>query len=137
MSQLVSVLSRQSQFVQTLIRLSVGAIAAQAGYLKVFHGDLARQSFTGYGIPMPQIMGPFVSFLELGGGIALIIGLFTRYLGVLFAIEFAVATYVTWIVTGKGFQPSRIDILLVVAALSLAVNGAGMFAVDRGRRWDA
>jgi len=137
MSQVVTVMSRQSQLVQLLVRLAVGAITAQAGYLKVFKGDLARSSFAGYGIPLPEIVGPFVSFLELGGGILLIVGLFTRYLGVLFAIEFIVAAYVTWIGTGKGFQPARIDILLVVAALSLAANGGGMFSSDRGRRWDA
>ena len=133
MSQFVSAMSRQSQLIQFLLRVLTGVIYAQQGYLKVFSGDFARTNFGKYGIPMPEIMGPFVSVLELGGGIALILGLFSRYLGVVFAIEMSVAAYVQWLVLNNGFAGARLNMMLILVGLQLAASGPGILALDRNR----
>ena len=118
------------------LRVLLGIVLAYHGWLKV-SGGYAVGFFGQVGIPIPQVLGPFVSFLELLGGLALIAGLFTRYLGVLFTIEFIVATYVKWIVLGKGYGGSELELLILLTALFLATNGGGSISVDKSvNRWE-
>jgi putative oxidoreductase len=88
-------------------------------------------------IAVPQVLGPFVALLELVGGIGILIGFMTRYLGVLITIEFIVATYTQWVTFGKGFAGARLDIMMLAGALVLATHGAGRYSIDRNRTWDA
>jgi putative oxidoreductase len=46
-----------------------------------------------YGLPMPGAFAAVAATLELVGGGLLLIGLFTRWLGLLYAIEFAIAFF--------------------------------------------
>jgi putative oxidoreductase len=71
--------------------------------------------------------------LELGGGALLVIGLFTRFLGLLLTAEMAVALWRD----EKIFQhPLAIDayglaLVLGVGAFALATFGAGPVSLDR------
>lgn len=137
MKSLIQLLASQSGLGLAVIRVATGAILLLAGYGKVFHGGFAVGFFGKVGIPLPQVAGPFVSFLELGGGALLIVGLFTRYLGVLFTLQFIVVTYVKWVVMAQGYGGARIDIMILVAVFLLATNGAGALAMDRaGQKWE-
>lgn len=128
-------LAGQQALALTLLRGAMGIILGHAGQLKVFRGDLAVSAFSELGIPWPQVLGPAVSLLELGGGLALFVGLFTRVLGVLFAAEFLVASAL--IVNVRGLMGARLEYLLVAGALVLATNGAGALALDRpGHPWE-
>lgn len=131
MSQFLGGLDRNRAHGIALLRIVTGLILFHAGYSKVFVSGLPHiaQSFQGMGIIMPQITGPFIGLLELAGGAALTLGLFTRYLGVIFAIQFIVAAYVKFALLHKGIAPARIDILLVVIGLVLATSGGGSFSL--------
>ncbi len=111
----------------TLVRLTMGVMLFMAGYGKVFVAGLGgvAQRFENMGMFMPQVTGPFIGLLELVGGAALVIGLFTRYLGLIFAIQFVVATYAKVAMMQTGWNAARIDIMLVVVGLLLATNGGG------------
>jgi putative oxidoreductase len=61
-----------------LVRVSVGVVFAQTGWGKLHHLDDIIEYFGSLGIPAPAIQAPFVSGLELVGGVALIIGLGSR-----------------------------------------------------------
>ncbi|MEE8396842.1 MAG: DoxX family protein [bacterium] len=85
--------------------------------------------FTRMGIPLPDISGPFIILLELLGGLGLVLGLFTRYLGVLFVIEFLVV--LLYVKLGADYGRVRIDVALLAFAVLFATNGAGRFSLDK------
>jgi putative oxidoreductase len=137
MAKLSSLLAAQSDFGYLLIRLVTGIILLVSGYNKIFNMGFAGvgEMFGKINIILPTITGPFIGLLEIVGGIGLIVGLFTRVFGLLFAIEFVVATYTTWITLARGYQGSRLEILLLVAGLLFATHGGGKYSVDKGRSW--
>lgn len=113
----------------TLLRVATGLLLFQAGYVKIFvkgFGGLGQQ-FAQMGFVIPEVVGPFIGLLELIGGAALVLGIWTRYLGVVFTIEFIVAAYWVAVHFHRGLPGARLEILIAAAALALATNGAGAF----------
>ncbi len=111
MKSILGTLNAQSAVALAILRVVMGIILVVAGYGKVFAGGFAIGFFGTLGIPLPQIAGPIVSFLELGGGILLIVGLFTRYVGVLFTLEFIVAAFAQAVILEKGIMGARLELL--------------------------
>ncbi len=61
-------------YVPLLLRLGVGLTFFFAGLGKVMGGTAGVAGFFGsLGIPAPALMGPFIAYLELLGGLALIL----------------------------------------------------------------
>ncbi len=114
-------------------RVMMGIIVGIAGYLKFFGYGIAKaiENFRGYGIPVPEFFAPFVATLEFAGGILLMLGLFTRYLGTLYAIEFIVAAWVQWIALGRGYMGARLELMLIMGGVLLATSGGGRYTLDR------
>lgn len=122
------------------LRLAMGVVFTYHGWLKL--DDVS--GFAGFvdslGIPAPTLMAYVVTYLELLGGIALIIGLATRYVAALFVIEMVFTTVLVKLDVGliatEGVG-AELDILLLAIALSLVLTGAGRWSVDAlimGRR---
>lgn len=114
----------------TLVRISAGLIFTVHGYQK-FAGGIAGVVgfFTKLGIPAPGLMAPFIATLELLGGVLLILGLATRWVGFLLALEMIVTGF--WIqVPSKGWNASDLDRSLLAAALAMFLAGPGRAAVD-------
>lgn len=136
MKALVIRLSAYGDVALTAVRVVLGLILAYHGWGKVT-GDYAVGFFGNVGIPLPQVLGPLVSILELLGGVALVAGLFTRYLGVIFTLQFLVVAYVRWIVLERGWGGNELELLILFVAVLLATNGGGTLSVDRiVRRWE-
>lgn len=132
MQGLIAALSSQRDIAYLLFRVMVGTILTYHGYQKVFVIGLSNVAgfFGKIGMPVPQLTGPFIGVLELVGGVLVLVGLFTRYLGVIFTIQFIVATYAAWVLIGKGYGGSELEFLLLFSSLVLATHGPGKFSVD-------
>ena len=124
--------------VPLLLRLGVGLTFFFAGLSKVMGGTAGVAGFFGkLGIPLPGVMGPFISYLELLGGLALILGLLTRVFGLLFICDMLVAILAAKLPAAMaakniadGWPQLRAELMLLVGSASLAILGAGLFSVD-------
>jgi putative oxidoreductase len=117
-----------------VLRLAAGFSFFMHGYQKVFgEAGIAgvTQGFTQMGIPLPGLAAPFISFLELLGGIALIVGLFTRVFGFLLFCDMAVATLLVHFKNGwLGQGGMELTVLLAAMTLAVALAGAGPYSAD-------
>ncbi|WP_354697697.1 quinone oxidoreductase TQO [Paraconexibacter sp. AEG42_29] len=115
-----------------IVRAVVGLAFLLHGLDKL--GDLSgvEQNFDGLGIPVPELMAPFVALTETVGGALLIAGLLTPLAGLALGIDMIVA-YAT-VHTGKGFFAGdggyELVLLLGASSFALMIAGAGRFSVD-------
>ena len=111
-----------------LIRLAVGGVFIAHGLAKVLSLDMTVGFFATLGLP--AILAYIVTAIELLGGIAILLGLWTEIAGVLVALVMVGAIYT---VKGKmGFLGGyELDLTLLLAALALAVSGPGRYTVKR------
>lgn len=122
-----------------ILRLIVGVIFMAHGGQKLFvYGfDGVAGAFAQMGVPMAQVMGPFVALLEFFGGLALIAGLLTRLVSFGLASTMVVAMLLVHLKAGF-FAPNGIEFTLSLFASTvlLAIAGAGAYSLDAviGRR---
>ena len=105
-----------------LIRVAVGLIFLTHGWQKIQNLDQTVMFLAQLGISAPLVY--FISWLEVIGGIALIVGVATRLFGTLFGIEMLVAT----ILVGFGRGVS-IDLVLALTSFGIALTGSGKYSI--------
>jgi putative oxidoreductase len=119
------------------LRVVVGVVFVVHGAQKLFGFGLGGTAgFLGsLGIPLPTIAAAALIGLELIGGLALLLGAWTRVVAVLLAGDMLVAM-LTVHARGGFFVPDGIEFVLTLfgACLALAGLGAGPWSVDRSRR---
>jgi putative oxidoreductase len=124
---------RQLSLGIALVRIITGIIFIAHGYMKFFMMGIPGTTgfFNQVGVPVANIAAPFVATLELAGGMALVLGLFTRLLGLAFAIDMLVAIALVRL-QGGFFAPNgaEFEILLCVNSIALMIAGAGALSID-------
>jgi putative oxidoreductase len=81
-----------------------------------------------FGFWAPELMAPLSVWWQFLAGIGFILGLFTRWLGLITALNFSVALWmVHWPQDLAGWWPA---LILVFLGLLFGTMGAGRFAVD-------
>lgn len=132
----LSPLSRFGGVSPLVIRLVVGVVMAAHGYQKLtggpanFGGMLAQ-----LGVPAPTLMAYVVTFVELVGGILLIVGLLSRWAGLLLTINLAVAvlmakTNVGLIAPQGGGAGAELDLALIAGFVAILLSGPGKLSLD-------
>lgn len=118
-------------------RVIVGIIMAAHGFQKLMMGPGAFGQFLGQlGVPLPTLMGFVVTFVELVGGVCLILGLFSRLSALLIAINLTVATLL--VKAGVGLiapegagAGAELDLALIAGCLVVLFTGPGILSADR------
>jgi putative oxidoreductase len=126
------------QYALLFLRLVVGIVFVLHGYPKWGSLGGTAQFFGSLGIPAPGLFAPIVAFVETVGGLALIVGVLTRYAGLLLAIDMIVAflTFKTKIgfiapMDKPGPPGGELDLLLLAGSLIIATLGPGAFSLTR------
>ena len=110
------------------IRIAVGLVFLMHGGQKLFVFGLAGTAdiMDKLGIPLPVAAAAIVITVELLGGLAILLGMFTRIAGALLAFEMVVAILVARI-HGGFFAPYgyEFELTLLMASLTFAIGGPG------------
>ena len=116
-----------------IVRVATAVIFIAHGWQKFFQYGLAgvTQGFAQMGIPLPGIAAPFIAGLELVGGALLLVGLLTRPIALLLAIDMLGAMVLVHLKNGF-FLPNGFEFtfILLATSLALALTGAGAYSVD-------
>ena len=113
-------------------RVTVGWVFLLSGWGKLHNLPQVTENFIGWGIPFPHVLTPFVSCVELFGGLFLLIGLLTRIsagaLGIVMIVAIRSAKWadVDSLETLLGFD----EFEYLALFLWLAIAGAGVVSLD-------
>ena len=107
-----------------LIRIATGLVFFMHGWQKIHSLAMVGGMMVGFGLPYS--VGIFIAYLEVIGGLALILGIATRVLGVVFGIEMLVAILLTGI--GRGYHAHELEIVLMLLSFGLALAGSGKYS---------
>jgi putative oxidoreductase len=116
----------------TVARVALGWVFVQTGWGKLHSLDQVTAFFQELGIPAASLQAPFVSGVELVGGLALIIGLATRFAAVplMGTMIVAIITAQRSSIHGLGDLFGLLEFAYLAIFLWIAVAGAGPLSLD-------
>ena len=122
---------RFGDFALLLLRLFVGLFLiwgvwdniTSSERMAEFAGFLAKNGF-----PSPKFLAPLSVYTQFLVGCAFVLGVFTRWAGILCVITFMVA--IVMVDRHLGFRGTFPSGCLVLIGLYLATHGAGRFSID-------
>ena len=126
-------LNRLQPFALLVMRVVLGAILIGHGYHKVFGGFHHHMDTVG-SLGLPRWMAYLSTGTEFFGGIAIVLGLFTRFFSVAFVIEMAVAIWKVHFKNGfMGNGGYEFPLAITALAFALACFGGGPWGFNFGR----
>jgi putative oxidoreductase len=115
-------------------RVVLSIIFIQSGWSKIFGFEGLQGALESHGIP--QLLSPLVILTELGGGLCILLGLFTPYAAIALAGFCLLAGWFFHYQPGDMGQMINFmkNITIAGGFLVLAGSGPGAFALDNWRR---
>jgi putative oxidoreductase len=124
-------LSKNNDLALLLLRIAVGVVFIFAGWGKLNGIEGVQQFFGNIGIPLAGIMAWVVALTEFVGGLMVLVGFKARIPNILLAIIMVVAFFTTkmsdFSITSANV---RVDIIMFLVTVSLAILGSGGLSVD-------
>ena len=135
-----------------LLRLMAGSVFFWEGILKFVYTNQGVGRFTKLGMPFPSELATFVALLEILGGLALVLGIYSRFFSLVFVMEMVVAIVTTKFALLNGTSPLapppvppqvgiwaflhevRTDYGLLTTCLFVVLEGPGRFSLDAHSR---
>ncbi|WP_261304232.1 DoxX family protein [Paenibacillus andongensis] len=115
-------------YANTVLRLLTGVIFFMHGRFKLLWGYTNLSEWLdGQGFPMATLFAHVLPWIELLGGIIMIIGIGTRYLAFLFSLILLIALFKVKLTTGfisNAATGYEFDLLLLVVCLQVAVTSS-------------
>ncbi len=133
----LSPMDRLAEFAPLVVRAIVGVIMAAHGLQKLLGGPANFGGILGQlGVPAPTLMAFVVTFVELVGGILLVVGLFSRLAALLLTINLVVAILLVKVGVGflspqSGGVGAELDLALIAGFLAVLFAGPGRISLDR------
>jgi putative oxidoreductase len=113
-----------------ILRCTLALLYLYYGYPKLAHGIAGPEQYM-VSVGLPSYFAYISVTLEVGGSVLLALGLGTRIVALLFAIEMAVALWKVDMVHGIRAVPDyQFALALGASALALASFGAGSISLD-------
>jgi putative oxidoreductase len=119
-------------------RILLAVMFVLSGYGKLTGFDGAVGYISSKGLPMPQVLAAIAILIEVGGGLAIIIGWKTRWAALAFIVFLIVITPIFhnyWAVAADQMMGQQINFMKNVAVLGgmllLLGFGAGRYSVDK------
>ena len=120
---------------ETFLRIVVGVmfVIHVSGKLTAGPAAVAANVMSKNGLEPAILWAYVIIFLELVGGICLIIGLFTRFFAAALAIELLIALLVVHLPRGYAAGGGGYEYVLLIGAACflIAIRGGGPYSVDR------
>lgn len=118
-----------------IARVVVGAIFVANGWQKLMVVGMptTAASFGKLGMPLPGMAARYAAYVELGAGLALIIGLLLPLAGLLLAIDMLGALLFVWARQGFTVQNMGLQFVAVlgISSFMIGFSGGGTLALDR------
>ena len=128
---LLTPLARLTDLGLLLLRWVTGAFLVWQSHDNVLSADRMEEFekfLVQFNFPMPGLMAPFCVWAQLLCGFAFILGLLTRWAGLITAFVFVVAVWmVHWPQDFPGWWPA---LILIFLGLLFATQGAGRYSLD-------
>jgi putative oxidoreductase len=116
-----------------LIRAIVGVVFLMHGGQKLFVMGIGNVAnfLASLGIPLPGVAAPILTFVEFFGGLALLLGLLTRWAALVLAVDMLVAILKVHL-AGGFFMPKGVEfaLTLLLVCIGLFLTGGGAPATD-------
>jgi len=123
--------ARFADFGLLLLRCITGAFLVYQSHDNVLSAarmDEFEKFLTQFGCVYPELMAPLSVYAQFAAGIAFILGLCTRWFGLITALNFVVAVWmVHWNDPVPGIWPAAI---LIVLGVYFGLRGSGRYGLD-------
>ena len=120
---------------ETFVRIVVGIMFLMhvSVKFKIGAGAVAANIFAKNGFEPALAWAYMTMFIELVGGVCLIIGLFTRFVAAVLAIEMIIALLFVHLAKGYAAGGGGYEYVLLIGAACffIAMRGGGPYSVDR------
>jgi putative oxidoreductase len=120
---------------ETFVRIVVGIMFLMhvSVKFKIGAGAVAANIFAKNGFEPALAWAYMTMFIELVGGVCLIIGLFTRFVAAVLAIEMIIALLFVHLAKGYAAGGGGYEYVLLIGAICflIAIRGGGPYSVDR------